>query len=98
MSFLRFFPDEVQLMAQRLESSGEDMKTASKRLLDAEARQLGTDGLASSCEDFADSWDYGFGQLSELTKGVCEFADECVRTFAQLEDDLEHALRSGGTA
>ena len=70
MSFLRFASDEVLWMAGTLETSGGQMKSASKELKHADARQIGHSGLESACDDFAESWDYGFGELAKLTKGV----------------------------
>ncbi|MEU8732315.1 hypothetical protein [Streptomyces tendae] len=51
-------------MATKLETSGSHMKSASKEMKTADTKQVGHSGLESACDDFADSWDYGFGQLS----------------------------------
>ncbi|GAA1903476.1 hypothetical protein GCM10009716_11840 [Streptomyces sodiiphilus] len=98
MSFLRFLNDEVRELAGKLESSGEDMSNASKSLAEADATRVGTQALARACEDFADSWDYGFGKLSELTKGVAEYADNAAEAFGLTDKELEEALRQAGQA
>ncbi|MFL9656506.1 hypothetical protein ACJ7VE_22640 [Streptomyces sp. PB17] len=64
MSFLKFAEAEVKDMATKLETSGSHMKSASKEMKTADTKQVGHSGLESACDDFADSWDYGFGQLS----------------------------------
>lgn len=99
MSFLKFAGDEVKEMAHALETGGGQMKQASKGMKNADATQIGHEGLQSACDDFADSWDYGFGQLSKITKGVSKFANKAAEEFAKLDqklyDDLTKA-KSGG--
>ncbi|MFJ6566809.1 hypothetical protein ACIQNU_05280 [Streptomyces sp. NPDC091292] len=96
MSFLRFAGDEVKEMAGTLESSGGRMKSASKEMKHADAKQIGHRGLESACDDFADSWDYGFGQLSELTKGVSKFAGKAAEEFVKLDQQLYDELKKAG--
>jgi hypothetical protein len=96
MSFLKFAGDEVKEMARTVESSGGQMKRASKGMSNADATQLGHDGLRSACDDFAESWDYGFGQLSKITKGVSKFADTAAKEFAKLDQKLYDELKKGG--
>ncbi|WP_309505532.1 hypothetical protein [Streptomyces phytophilus] len=95
MSFLRFFHDDVMAMARTLESSGDRMKESSKKIAHTDASLVGHDELRSACDDFADSWDYGFGQLSKLTKGVSKFvvtaADELEKLDKKLHDELQKA-------
>ncbi|MBZ6289858.1 hypothetical protein [Streptomyces olivaceus] len=93
MSFLRFASDEVLGMAGTLETSGGQMKSASKDMKHADSRQIGHSGLESACDDFADSWDYGFGQLSKLTKGVSKFAKKTSEEFAKLDQKLNDELK-----
>ncbi|MBT2876011.1 hypothetical protein OG986_20040 [Streptomyces cellulosae] len=101
MSFLRFASDEVLWMAGTLETSGGQMKSASKELKHADARQIGHSGLESACDDFAESWDYGFGELAKLTKGVSKFARKASDEFLGLDGKLSQELRKkraeGGT-
>ncbi|MBD2817473.1 hypothetical protein ACIO5Z_28045 [Streptomyces rochei] len=93
MSFLRFAEDEVKDMASKLETSGSHMKSASKAMKDAGTKEIGHKGLESACDDFANSWDYGFGQLSKLTKGVSKFADKAAAEFAKLDQKLYGELQ-----
>ncbi|MFJ3711260.1 hypothetical protein [Streptomyces sp. NPDC090053] len=93
MSFLRFAGDEVKEMARTLESSGGQMKQASKKISGTDSSQIGHVGLQSACEDFAHSWDYGFGQLSKLTKGVSKFAHTAAEEFAKLDQKLYDELK-----
>ncbi|MFE0807790.1 hypothetical protein ACFW4M_22690 [Streptomyces sp. NPDC058794] len=88
MSFLRFASDEVMGMAGALETSGGQMKSASKEMKHADSKQMGHSGLESACDDFADSWDYGFGQLSKVTKGVSKFAKKASDEFIKLDQKL----------
>ncbi|KAB8161385.1 hypothetical protein FH609_027195 [Streptomyces sp. 3MP-14] len=97
MSFLRFFEDEVRELAARLESSGDDMREASRSLSGTSAASIGPSELASRCDDFADSWDYGFGQLSELTSGIGEVAINAAETYTATDEELERALSEGGS-
>ncbi|WP_419995862.1 hypothetical protein [Streptomyces boninensis] len=92
MSFLRFAFDEVSEMSRTLETSGGRMKNASKGLARAEAGQIGHDGLRSACDDFAGSWDYGFGQLSKMTKGVSKFSKKAAEEFDKLDQKLRDEL------
>ncbi|MEV7892154.1 hypothetical protein ACWD3I_48780 [Streptomyces sp. NPDC002817] len=93
MSFLKFASDEVLAMAGTLETSGGQMKSASKEMKHADSAQFGHRGLESACDDFADSWDYGFGQLSKLTKGVSKFAKKASEEFAKLDQTLYDELK-----
>ncbi|MET9354100.1 hypothetical protein ABZY14_14060 [Streptomyces sp. NPDC006617] len=100
MSFLRFAEDEVKDMAGKLETSGSHMKSASKEMKDADTKEVGHKGLESACDDFADSWDYGFGQLSKITKGVSKFANKAAEEFIKLDrklyDELQKAREGKG--
>ncbi|MFC7895005.1 hypothetical protein [Streptomyces sp. NPDC057381] len=100
MSFLRFAEDEVKDMASKLETSGSHMKSASKEMKDADLKEIGHKGLESACDDFAESWDYGFGQLSKLTKGVSKFANKAAEEFTKLDqklyDELQRAREGTG--
>ncbi|EST28033.1 hypothetical protein [Streptomyces roseochromogenus] len=93
MSFLRFYGDEVKEMARTLESSGGHMKSASKEMQRADASQLGHDELHSACNDFSDSWHYGFGQLSKITKGISKFANKASEEFHKLDVKLYEDLK-----
>ncbi|MGX1911920.1 hypothetical protein ACWIID_24100 [Streptomyces phaeochromogenes] len=93
MSFLRFFSDDVKEMARTLENSGGRMKEASKEMSRADSSQVGHTGLQSACDDFAESWDYGFGQLSKLTKGVSKFANKASEEFLKLDQKLYDELK-----
>ncbi|MFJ8186120.1 hypothetical protein [Streptomyces sp. NPDC096105] len=93
MSFLKFASDEVLEMADTLETSGGQMKSASKELKHADARQIGHSGMESACDDFADSWNYGFGELAKLTKGVSKFARKASDEFTGLDRKLAEELR-----
>ncbi|WP_407565568.1 hypothetical protein [Streptomyces sp. 184] len=96
MSFLRFIHDDVMAMARTLESSGERMKESSKKIADTDAGLVGHDGLRSACDDFADSWNYGFGQLSKLTKGVSEFVVTAAEELEKLDKKLHDELQKAG--
>ncbi|MFC7985598.1 hypothetical protein [Streptomyces sp. NPDC057336] len=100
MSFLRFAEDEVKDMASKLETSGSHMKSASKEMKDADLKEICHKGLESACDDFAESWDYGFGQLSKLTKGVSKFANKAAEEFTKLDqklyDELQRAREGTG--
>lgn len=96
MSFLRFAFDEVKGMVRTLESSGGRMKDASREMLHADTAQVGHEGLQSACDDFAGSWNYGFGRLSKMTKGVSKFADKCAEDFDALDLKLRDELAKGG--
>ncbi|MGK9460495.1 hypothetical protein ACSLFT_10730 [Streptomyces sp. G6] len=93
MSFLRFASDEVIGMAGTLETSGGQMKSASKEMKHADSKQMGHSGLESACDDFADSWDYGFGQLSKVTKGVSKFAKKASEEFTKLDQKLYDEMK-----
>ncbi|MFI7347845.1 hypothetical protein ACIBSR_16450 [Streptomyces sp. NPDC049936] len=93
MSFLKFAEDEVKDMASKLETSGGHMKSASKEMKDADMKAVGHQGLESACDDFADSWDYGFGQLSKITKGVSKFANKAAEEFTKLDQKLYDELQ-----
>lgn len=93
MFFLKFAEAEVKDMAAKLETSGGHMKSASKEMKSADTKQVGHSGLESACDDFADSWDYGFGQLSKITKGVSKFANKAAEEFAELDQKLYDELR-----
>ncbi|MDT0309614.1 hypothetical protein RM780_22020 [Streptomyces sp. DSM 44917] len=80
-------------MARRLAASGEEMRAASRHLAGTDAGRIGTAHLASRCEDFADSWDYGFGRLSDLTEGIGEVATNAAEALDQADADLENAAR-----
>ncbi len=80
-------------MAGTLETSGGQMKSASKEMKHADSKQVGHSGLESACDDFADSWDYGFGQLSKLTKGVSKFAKKSSEEFTKLDQKLYDELK-----
>ncbi|MFI1677367.1 hypothetical protein [Streptomyces sp. NPDC020607] len=92
MSFLRFATDEVKDMVGKLETSGDRMKSASKEMKRANTKEIGHKDLESACDDFADSWEYGFGQLSKLTKGVSKFANKAAEEFAKLDQKLYEEL------
>ncbi|WP_419999269.1 hypothetical protein [Streptomyces boninensis] len=100
MSFLRFMTDEVKQMAGTLETGGSQMKDASKNMKYADTKEIGHEAMESACDDFADSWDYGFGQLSKLTKGVSKFANKAAEEFAKLDqklyDELVNASKGEG--
>lgn len=96
MSFLKFAGDEVKEMAGKLETSGGHMKSASKEMKRADTKELGHKGLESACDDFANSWDYGFGQLSKLTKGVSKFANKAAEEFTKLDQKLYDELKKTG--
>ncbi|MFJ3710744.1 MULTISPECIES: hypothetical protein [unclassified Streptomyces] len=93
MSFLRFFGDQVKEMAHTLENSGGQMKSASREMARTDSTQLGHEGLESACNDFAGSWDYGFGQLAKLTKGVSKFANKASEEFTRLDQKLYDELK-----
>ncbi|MFC7896383.1 hypothetical protein [Streptomyces sp. NPDC057381] len=97
MSFLKFFSDDVKEMARTLENSGSRMKEASKQMSQADSSQVGHSGLQSACDDFADSWDYGFGQLSKLTKGVSKFANKASEEFLKMDQALYDELEKSGS-
>lgn len=80
-------------MAGTLETSGGQMKSASEEMKHADSKQVGHSGLESACDDFADSWDYGFGQLSKLTKGVSKFAKKTSEEFTKLDQKLYDELK-----
>ncbi|MFB6772967.1 hypothetical protein ACFVGX_13385 [Streptomyces sp. NPDC127113] len=93
MSFLKFFSDDVKEMARTLEDSGGRMKEASQEMARADSSQVGDSGLQSACDDFAESWDYGFGQLSKLTKGVSKFANKASDEFLKMDQALYDELK-----
>lgn len=93
MSFLKFAGDEVLEMARSLENSGGHMKGASKEMAGTDASKIGNGDLHSACDDFADSWDYGFGQLSKLTKGVSKLAKKASDEFEKLDQKLYDELK-----
>ncbi|MGB8943713.1 MAG: hypothetical protein WCD21_26300 [Streptomyces sp.] len=93
MSFLKFAGDEVREMAQALENSGGSMKGASKEMAGTDSSKIGHSGLHSACDEFADSWDYGFGKLSKLTKGVSKFANKASEEFEKLDQKLYDELK-----
>ncbi|MFJ5608582.1 hypothetical protein ACIQCJ_04260 [Streptomyces sp. NPDC093221] len=93
MSFLKFFGDEVKGIARTLETSGEHMRGASKEMQRVDASRLGHADLHSACDDFADSWHYGFGQLSKATKGISEYADKASDEFQKMDQKLADDLR-----
>ncbi|GAA2125658.1 hypothetical protein [Streptomyces synnematoformans] len=95
MSFLRFAFDEVKEMVTTLESSGGRMKGASKEMLRADTAHFGHGGLQSAGDEFADSWNYGFGQLSKMTKDISKFADKCANEFDGLDKKLRDELVKG---
>jgi hypothetical protein len=95
MSFLKFASDEVRGMANAVEASGGKMKRASKSMSNTDASQVGHEGLQSACDDFAGSWDYGFGQLSKITKGVSKFANKAANEFAKVDQKLYDELKKG---
>nr|WP_272586987.1 hypothetical protein [Streptomyces sp. M92] len=80
-------------MAGTLETSGGQMKSASKEMKHADSKQMGHSGLESACDDFADSWDYGFGQLSKVTKGVSKFAKKASEEFTKLDQKLYDEMK-----
>ncbi|MFG3108127.1 hypothetical protein [Streptomyces tendae] len=86
-------------MARKLETGGGHMKGASKKMATTDATQIGHSDLQKACDDFSDSWDYGFGQLSKMTKGVSKFAKHAADTFDELDqklrDDLKNADKKG---
>ncbi|MFJ7772429.1 hypothetical protein ACIQ1J_29575 [Streptomyces sp. NPDC097107] len=96
MSFLKFFADDVKEMARTLENSGGRMKDASKEMSRADSSQVGHSGLQSACDDFAGSCDYGFGQLSKLTKGVSKFANKAFDEFLKMDQTLYDELKKSG--
>ncbi|WP_199850407.1 hypothetical protein [Streptomyces sp. CMB-StM0423] len=96
MSFLRFAYDEVREMARTLEESGSRMKSASKEMTRADASRIGHEELHAACDDFAGSWDYGFGQLSKMTKGVSSFTNTAADEFAKLDEKLYNELMGKG--
>ncbi|MFG2313513.1 hypothetical protein [Streptomyces tendae] len=96
MSFLKFFSADVKEMAKTLENSGRRMKEASQEMKRADSSQVGYAELQSACDDcddFADSWDYGFGQLSKLTKGVSKFANKASEEFLTMDQSLYDELK-----
>ncbi|MFE0413142.1 hypothetical protein [Streptomyces tendae] len=93
MSFLKFFSDDVKEMAKTLENSGGRMKEASQEMKRADSSQVGYAELQSACDNFADSWDYGFGQLSKLTKGVSKFANKASEEFLKMDQSLYDELK-----
>ncbi|WP_411099253.1 hypothetical protein [Streptomyces sp. x-45] len=97
MSFLKFFSDDVKEMARTLENSGGRMKEASQEMKRADSSQVGHSGLQSACDDFADSWDYGFGQLSKLTEGVSKFANKASEEFLKMDQALYDELKKSAT-
>nr|WP_223189811.1 hypothetical protein [Streptomyces sp. TRM68416] len=80
-------------MARTLETSGGRMKDASKEMSNADSTQLGHTDLKSACDDFASSWDYGFGQLSKMTKGISKFANKAAEEFLKLDQKLYQELQ-----
>jgi hypothetical protein len=96
MSFLKFASDEVKAMAHTLETGGGQMKRASKGMSNADATQIGHGELQAACDDFAESWDYGFGQLSKITKGVSKFANKAAEEFTKLDQKLYDELKKAG--
>lgn len=95
MSFLRFLGPEVAGLALRLESSGEQMAGASTELAAADGAHLGSTELAAACDDFAGSWQYGIGKLSDQTNGVSQLARDAATAFEDVEQQLANAMREG---
>ncbi|MFJ6070001.1 hypothetical protein ACIQFU_04025 [Streptomyces sp. NPDC093065] len=83
-------------MARKLETGGGHMKGASKKMATTDATQIGHGDLQKACDDFSDSWDYGFGQLSKMTKGVSKFAKHAADTFDELDQKLRDDLKNAG--
>ncbi|MGW0736721.1 hypothetical protein [Streptomyces sp. NPDC002851] len=96
MSFLKFAFDEVNEMARTLETSGGRMKNASKGMSQTDSNEIGHEALRSACNDFADSWDYGFGQLSKMTKDVSKFSKKAAEEFEKLDRQLYEQLTKAG--
>ncbi|WP_406171109.1 hypothetical protein [Streptomyces sp. NBC_00996] len=80
-------------MARNLETGGGHMKSASKKMSAADAARIGHSELQTACDDFADSWNYGFGQLSKMTKGVSKFAKNAADKFDELDQKLRDELK-----
>ncbi|MBW1601180.1 hypothetical protein JJV70_03490 [Streptomyces sp. JJ66] len=99
MSFFKFATDEVKGMARTLESSGGRMRDASREMQHTDASQVGDSGLQAACDDFADSWNYGFGQLAKLTRGISKVVDGAAEDLTKLDDkyrqELEKASEKG---
>lgn len=96
MSFLKFATTEVQGMARTLESSGARMKGASKQMQGCDASAIGHYQLQSACDEFTDSWDYGFGQLSKMTKGVSKFVNTAAKELTKTDEKLAKELKNAG--
>lgn len=97
MSFLRFAGPEVKALAGELRGSATGFSNAARLLAGADGSSTGTRELASACDHFADSWHYGFGQLSQLVQGISQFADKAAQAFEAVETELVDELRKART-
>jgi hypothetical protein len=82
-------------MARGLRDSADRLRSVSRRLDGADARQLGGRELDSACGTFAGEWKYGLGQLSELAGGIAERVEGAVRVYRENDEAVRAAMAGG---
>ncbi|OEV30339.1 hypothetical protein AN219_11565 [Streptomyces nanshensis] len=90
-----FKTDTSQLgqFARSLQKSVTDLDESRKALSHVRADQIGTARLDEACDGFQDRWKYGSEQMSELIKGIKEGVDTNARSYKEMEENLEKALK-----
>lgn len=85
--------DQLDRFAKTLDSSVKELDEARTALSHVRGDQIGTARLDEACDGFQEKWKYGSEQLGELIKGIKEGVDKNAKSYKEMEDNLEKALK-----
>ncbi|GGO47717.1 hypothetical protein GCM10012287_20980 [Streptomyces daqingensis] len=85
--------DQLDQFVKSLESSVKDLDEARTALSHVRGDQIGTSRLDEACDTFQDKWKYGSEQISELIGGIKEGVKANKKSYKEMEDNLEKALK-----
>lgn len=84
---------QLDQFAKTLESSVKELDEARTALSHVRGDQIGTPRLDEACDGFQEKWKYGSEQMGELIKGIKEGVDKNAKSYKEMEDNLEKALK-----
>ncbi|SCK33041.1 hypothetical protein [Streptomyces sp. WMMB 322] len=85
--------DQLDRFVKTLESSVKDLDEARSALSSVRGDQIGTARLDEACDGFQEKWKYGSEQMSELIGGISEGVKANKKSYKEMEDNLEKALK-----
>ncbi|HEX3781334.1 MAG TPA: hypothetical protein VHX38_16860 [Pseudonocardiaceae bacterium] len=77
-----------------LKAAAQTITDANTALQNASADQLGNDALNGAGRDFKDRWDYGTGQISDLTGKMTGALSATVQAYQDVETEIAKSFTS----